>query len=845
MTQERYKISSFLSVKNTLRNDYYTQCWFYFILQQKNVQQTCFQNTQESKALYQLTLFYWMGSITKLSIFGLLALLVPGFIPLEASLCLMPLIAFYIYVRKSYKPRLVDLSLHLLQSEFTEEDFKYRTMFEISEILSEKYQTISLIDAIAFSSDVMRHFFLIGIIMPWPSFIQSLAIFVFLYQCCNQWINSSIFYSHLSSASLYTNRTSLFKKSVVDSFDVVGSFLMSVLIFYFLDIGVWSYYFSDAVILTHGTFIYLFRSLLSVVFMSGVYGSLIELTTQQRYVISYQSFFANIKRCSPVFLGLFVIFYFIKELFSPFIPNHILLMLYGLIDVSFTVALAYGLFLRKYKKCYALDYLPIKLHKRDVFYLVLWAVCLLMSYGILSFVRGSSYYSSLIFLLLIKFSYLALFVFTVQLILKAYPEVDREFSTGKELFIVNPLLGENIIDLVLNFRRGCLPLYTVLRTFTPEHYRVIPFNTKKWHRRYNKKGILVAITSTTLGSASAYAIAKGLRYGGAKVIMGGAHVSLLPQEALKYCDSVVIGEAEGLWTDIVSDFEQDDLKEIYRRRPTPEDYARVHQTLLASSPLEVSDYMEPTSGCKFRCEFCAVHVLSKTVRNKQITEMVELLKIVKQQYKSVLFFGDNFYLNPDYAKELARELVQLDLVWRANCSIDVAADEEMLDLLEKSHCAMLGVGYEIIDSEQVELESRKLNYAHNHIEYTQRLKQHKVKVLANFIIGFRWQTYQSFVDYWLFCLRMFPFFTSCSYLVPLPGTPIYEDVLAEDRLATLNWSDYYPFHVVFYHPHMNYHVLKILVPFYAAFIAVTTSRFGLILFVTLVFVAGGLVFLFM
>ena len=202
------------------------------------------------------------------------------------------------------------------------------------------------------------------------------------------------------------------------------------------------------------------------------------------------------------------------------------------------------------------------------------------------------------------------FIFCALYILDHYPEIKEKFSNSKEIFLINPMGAEVVQSVGFSGLRRYPPVFVVLKALSPKTYKFREFNQVLWHERYYKSNVLVCITCFTSNCYEAYKIAKEFKKRGSKVVMGGPHVTYLPHEALAFCDSVVIGQAEGVWREVIRDYENGTLKPQYRGPATEADYAQVHEELLNSPPSIVKEFLETSRGCKFRCHFCTIPALS-------------------------------------------------------------------------------------------------------------------------------------------------------------------------------------------------------------------------------------------
>ena len=341
----------------------------------------------------------------------------------------------------------------------------------------------------------------------------------------------------------------------------------------------------------------------------------------------------------------------------------------------------------------------------------------------------------------------------------------------------------------------------VLKALSPKTYKFRKFNRIIWHDRYYKNDVLVCITCFTSNCYEAYTIAKEFKKRGSKVVMGGLHVTYLPNEALAFCDSVVIGQAEGVWQEVIHDYENGTLKSQYKGAAAESDYARVHEELLNSPPYIIKDFLETIRGCKFRCHFCTVPALSGGhVHLQPIDAFVELIKKVRPHYHHVTFIDNNIYSDPAYSRELFIALKPLKIKWRSECTIDIAKNEETLKLARESGCYLGLIGYEISGVSLEKDQGGKFAMAQKYIEYTRIVKKAGIRIKGQFIFGFDSDNFKTLFDLWKFCFSVMPQYTALSMLTPLPGSEVYRNMLLQDRVINLNWRSYNCHRLIVRHP---------------------------------------------
>ncbi len=418
--------------------------------------------------------------------------------------------------------------------------------------------------------------------------------------------------------------------------------------------------------------------------------------------------------------------------------------------------------------------------------------------------------------------------FVCLLLREDVPETAPASAGGRELVLVNPAGGTFFYKYVLSsFVRIYPAVFLVLRALTPASYRIREYNLVPWKKKYYRKDALVAVTCMTTNCAEAYQIARGFQRAGAKVVMGGSHVSLLPDEALEFCDSVVVGPAEGVWEEVVRDYENNALKRVYRGSAPAEKLEKVDQYLLTCPPDQLKDSFWALRGCKFSCDFCVVHLLQDGLIKRNPANLAALARRIRARHSYVLFLDDNLYADPAYMETVLKALEPAGLRWEAMVSIDVAQNDRMLDLMKKSGCHTVYIGYEISSGSTVSDHGGKLALARRYLELSRKLARKGFRIRAQFIFGFEEDTWKELWNQLKFSLRLFPDVIGLCVLQPRPGTAFFNKVAAENRITNLNWSYYSMFTMVYKHPRMSDAWLQAVLPVYFLVQSFLCSRDGL------------------
>jgi len=303
---------------------------------------------------------------------------------------------------------------------------------------------------------------------------------------------------------------------------------------------------------------------------------------------------------------------------------------------------------------------------------------------------------------------------------------------------------------------------------------------------------LVAISTFTAQFKDACAVADFYRAKGVPVVMGGITASSLPEETARHCNSVIIGEGEPLWPEVLRDFENGRLKPFYTQSPSG-------QFDLQDAPIPRFDLLDPdkynritvqtSRGCPHKCEFCASSILLTSKYKlkpveKVIAEIREIKKIWPRPF--IEFADDNSFVHREHYKRLLRELAKEKLRWFTEADVRVAEDEELLGLMRDSGCQQVLIGLESpggASLQGVELKSnwkaRQQTFYKNAIS---KIQSYGVTVNGCFILGLDGDTPEVFDDVYEFVRDSGLYEVQVTFMTAFPGTPLYRRLKAEGRI---------------------------------------------------------------
>jgi radical SAM superfamily enzyme YgiQ (UPF0313 family) len=299
---------------------------------------------------------------------------------------------------------------------------------------------------------------------------------------------------------------------------------------------------------------------------------------------------------------------------------------------------------------------------------------------------------------------------------------------------------------------------------------------------------LVGITVLTKTALRAYHIAGAYRRRGIPVVLGGIHPTALPEEAKAHADSVVIGEAEETWPHLVEDARMGRLKPLYRadRFTDPGKIPRPRRNILPKKGYFPVDVVQVSRGCPFHCEFCSVRkFFGDTYRFRPISEVVDEIRTLR--HRLIVFNDDNLFGHPSYSRELFERLVPLKKRWVGQISLSALKEADHIDLLARSGCMGLLVGFESLSRETLIRSLKYQNRPEEYREIIDRLHRSGIAIWGAFIFGFDDDDPTVFEATVSFAIESKLLSAVFSILTPYPETAFYHRAKQEGRLVEDQW----------------------------------------------------------
>lgn len=363
----------------------------------------------------------------------------------------------------------------------------------------------------------------------------------------------------------------------------------------------------------------------------------------------------------------------------------------------------------------------------------------------------------------------------------------------KKILLIQPTPYDNAGNLIkkkkLYFVGLALPLLAAL---TPEEYQVEIILETIEDIDFENDADVVAISSMGHAVIRTLDIASEFKKRGKTVILGGYMVSLMPEEAKKYCDAVVVGDAESVWEDLLKDYESGQLKPLYKKQLTTLQTPVPRYDLILNK--KIGDFLpvQAGRGCPNACSFCSVYCLYKTKYfRREIKDVIrDIKKVKKLGFKKFLLLDDNILSDRDYMFELCREIEKLNMQWLSQCSVKIGDDEELLKAVAKSGCIALSFGLESISKESLNSMNKAWENPKGYPRLLKKVQKVGIDVSTEMVVGAEGDTLESIKATSDFIRDNKIVVPRFYILTPIPGTKFYEDMMKENRICNHNIYSY-------------------------------------------------------
>lgn len=320
---------------------------------------------------------------------------------------------------------------------------------------------------------------------------------------------------------------------------------------------------------------------------------------------------------------------------------------------------------------------------------------------------------------------------------------------------------------------------------------------------------LVGMTVITGNAKRSYELARHFRDRGIKVVLGGPHVTLVPDDAAPHADAIVVGYAEDTWPELLRDLVAGRMRNRYTQAPNLSlaNRPRARRDLIPGGKHVKTAVFEATRGCNHRCDFCVVpFAWGRKPYQKPVAEVID--EIRSTGAKRAIFIDLNLIADKAYAAELFTALIPLKIQWGGLATSLLARDEALLDLCARSGCMALLVGFESISTTALKDISKSFNSPDLYAEWIRRFHDHGIALNGTFVFGLDSDTNDVFEETAEFVIDTRIDLPRFAILTPFPGTGLHERLEKEDRILTKDWELYDGQHVVFQPARMTINELE-------------------------------------
>lgn len=355
-----------------------------------------------------------------------------------------------------------------------------------------------------------------------------------------------------------------------------------------------------------------------------------------------------------------------------------------------------------------------------------------------------------------------------------------------KLTLIKPNIGRQEHSLYVDEGRMEPLQLGILAALTPADIEVVLYDDRMEPVPYEEPTDLVAITIETFTARRAYEISAEYRKRGIKTVMGGMHAMLIPEEVSEHCDCVIVGDAEPVWKTMLEDFRGGRLQSRYDvvQPECPQVNVITRRDIFEGKGYLPITLLQFSRGCSNRCSFCASSVYFKAHHFCRPVE--DVIREIKMQKRKLLFFvDDNIVCNHEKAKELFRALIPLKVRWVSQGSMDMLHDRELMELMVKSGCLGLVIGFESISPDCIAQMNKYTNRHGANDLYREEIRQLRswgLQTWAAFTVGHDGDTVESIRATCDFAIKNKFTFAAFNILMPYPNTPLYEKMEREGRL---------------------------------------------------------------
>lgn len=340
----------------------------------------------------------------------------------------------------------------------------------------------------------------------------------------------------------------------------------------------------------------------------------------------------------------------------------------------------------------------------------------------------------------------------------------------------------------------------VLKGVTPSDIETEFFDDRIELINYDTETDLVVITVETYTALRSYQIAEQFKKRGKKVIAGGYHITLFPEEGEEKFDHIITGNGEVIWKEVMEDLKRGELKKRYDGKNGATDVMPDRTIFKGKNYLPVS-LVETGRGCIHKCEFCSIaKYYNCSYFKRDIDSIIEDMKSCSNKY--FFMVDDNLVADIENAKELFRRMIPLKVKWAGQGTLTMAKDRELLKLMKKSGCELILIGFESLEESSLEQMKKSWNGELDTDKLVREIHRAGIGIYATFVLGYDGDTKNSITKTVEFAKKHNFYTAAFNHLLPFPGTELYARLKEENRLIYDRWwlEESYRYGELSFHP---------------------------------------------
>jgi len=379
----------------------------------------------------------------------------------------------------------------------------------------------------------------------------------------------------------------------------------------------------------------------------------------------------------------------------------------------------------------------------------------------------------------------------------------KHFNTHKTLKItfILPAIGKKPNEKYIRTWKMAPLTVSMLKALTPKEFDTEFFDDRIEDINFETATDLIAISIETYTAKRSYTIADEFRKRGKTIVFGGFHATLFPDEVKQHADSIVTGNAEKVWAQLLDDFKNNKLQPVYHGGLSFSNLIQDYSIFEGKKYLPLS-LVETGRGCPHNCEFCAITAFYNCKYQADSIERV-IAEIKNAKHKHFFFVDDNLTANPKFAIELFKAIKPFKIKWAGQGTLAMAKNKELLKVMKESGCFLMLIGFESLDEKNLKQMSKEWRTKiGEQDELVQAIHKAGINIYATFVFGFDNDTQQSVETALKFAMKHRFFLAAFNHLLPFPGTRLYKRLQNDKCLIEDNWwlSENYTYGNIVFRP---------------------------------------------